>query len=130
MKEILAEKKDNLAFGRRNLPEADSINLGSSSRNRNQISCLNIRVFSQYFSMSVENKSRRDIKDLKVLIVWYKRNQKIHYSAYYFQDLIPSNLAKTVEKIDGELISVKFDSYEIRVIDYKILPSSGMLEFK
>ncbi len=83
---------------------------------------------------SIQNKLDRDIRNVRVLIVWKHGNENVDYSAYLIRDTIPANQARQISKGDKRdvarfLLSTREYGYEARVLDYEILKTSGTLEF-
>ena len=83
---------------------------------------------------SVQNNLDRDIRNVRILVVWKRGNEKLDYSAYLVRETIPANQAAQVGKKDkwglGRFLAQPEFSYDVRVLDYEILPKSGELEFK
>jgi len=87
---------------------------------------------------SVQNNLDRDIKYVRILVVWKRGKEKLDYSAYMVHETIPAGQALQIRKKDHGGVS-RFISessarngftYEARVLDYEILPTSGELKFK
>jgi S1-C subfamily serine protease len=84
---------------------------------------------------SVQNNLDKDIRNIRILVVWKRGNEKLDYSAYLVRDTIPANQAVQVGKKDKWgvirfLARPQEFSYDVRVLDYEIVPKSGELEFK
>jgi Trypsin-like peptidase domain len=83
---------------------------------------------------SVQNNLNRDIRNVRILVIWKRGNEKLDYSGYLVRETIPANQAVQVSKGDkGDLMRFLNNTertYEARVLDYEILPTSGSLEFK
>ena len=85
---------------------------------------------------SVQNNLDRDIRNVRILVVWKRGGDKLDYSAYLVRETIPANQAAQVNKRDKEGIARFLDrqtdkafSYEVRVLDYEILESAGEIRF-
>lgn len=83
---------------------------------------------------SVQNNLDKDIRNVRILVVWKRGKDKLNYSAYLVRETIPANQAVQVTKRDERgigrfLVNPEF-SYDARVLDYQILQSSGELQFK
>lgn len=82
---------------------------------------------------SVQNNLDRAIRNVRVLVVWKRGNEKLEYSAYLVRETIPANQATQVTKRDKggvtRFLSQPF-SYEARVLDYEILQLGGDVQFK
>jgi len=87
---------------------------------------------SAHISFSVKNNSRRDIKNTKVLIIWKSlAGEPLHFTPFLIRDVIPSMHAKMIQKnyVKG-IGNLRFCLTEQRIMDYEILKSSGVMEFK
>ncbi len=141
--EVISGKKDNLDFGLKSLPRSESFNLGDYSKNTSLIKVLNLYTYPSVFGgakikFSIQNNLKRDIRNIKLLIIWRKNHENIHFSALLIKDIIPSYQAKIIEKRDERVSHGWTDpgplgrgyDYKVRIIDYEILPTSGAFEFK
>lgn len=90
-------------------------------------------------TFSIRNDTRRDITNLRLLFIWKdKDGNPLHYSPIIVKDVIPSKLTKRIEKIGLDGVGTLYSYHatlsqkqvEVRVLDYKILESSGLLEFQ
>ena len=87
---------------------------------------------------SVQHNLDRNIRNVRVLVVWKRCKEKLDYSAYLVRETIPANQAAHVDKKDkggiarflGDYAERRGFTYEARVLDYEILQSSGELQFK
>lgn len=92
---------------------------------------------SGYFEFSIYNGSQHDIKNIKVIIIFYKNDPNktitvgkppVHFEAYDIKEIIPSKLSKRIKKLIDPLDSDWVAHF--RVLDYNILPYSEELQFK
>lgn len=140
LKELYSKPKLNLSFSKKNLPSVARKKLKSQTKDTDLVKAFNISIATRYqtgssadISFSLKNGSRRDIKNVKVLILWKdKSGGMIHFSPVLVKDVIPSFQTKSIHK--GYLEGTNNLPYdyraEARIIDYKILKSSGLMEFK
>jgi len=106
----------------------------------NLVTVFNVQIGTRYtngkahMSCSVRNDLRRDIKNIKLLILWKSSSGEIlHFSPILVDDIIPSLQTKIIQKNYVEGIGkLPYYNYEAetRIIDYEILESSGFMEFK
>lgn len=93
--------------------------------------------YSGYISFSVYNGLNNNIKNLKVIFVFYQHQLKdkensipYQYEAYKIDTIIPSRLAKIVKEPLSVSMNVSYFKVEYRIIDFQILPTSDVIDFK
>ena len=142
--EIISKPKLNLPFLKTNLPTRKVSTLKQPTKGTNLVTVFNVKSGaicsggSAHISFSVKNNSRRDIKNIKVLIIWKsKSGERLHFTPCLIEDVIPSMHAKIIQKNCVEGIgNLKWEikteqiKTEQRIMDYEILKSSGFMEFK
>jgi hypothetical protein len=140
LKEIISKPSKNLPFNKTNLPVDKDYKMSQQTGDTNLVTVFNVQIGTRYtsgsahMSCSVRNDSRRDIKNIKVLIMWKSSSGEIlHFSPILVDDIIPSLQTKIIQKNYVEGIGkLPYYGYETetRIIDYEILESSGFMEFK
>jgi len=139
LKEIISKPSKKLPFNKANLPVDKDYKMSQQAEDTNLVTVFNIKGGTHYtdgsgdMSFSVRNNSRRDIKNIKVLILWKSSSgEMLHFTPILVKDVIPSLQTKIIQKryIEG-IGSLPWDfQTETRIIDYEILESSGFMEFK
>lgn len=139
LKKLKSAPKLNLLFSKLNLPVTRDQSLSKQTKDTDLVQAFSIKVETKWqggsanVSFSIKNNSRRDIKNIKLLILWKsKAGEILHFSPILVEDIIPSLLAKSIQKkyLEGVgNIPYSFEA-EARIIDYEILQSSGFMEFK
>lgn len=140
LKEIISKPSKNLPFNKTSLPVDKNYKMSQQTGDTNLVTVFNVQIGTRYtsgsahMSCSVRNDSRRDIKNIKVLILWKSSSGEIlHFSPILVDDIIPSLQTKIIQKNYVEGIGkLPYYGYEAetRIIDYEILESSGFMEFK
>jgi hypothetical protein len=140
LKILYSQEPLNIPFQKGNLAiENGSLTVDKEKR-INLVTAFNIRRGERYqggsqdLSFSIRNNTRRDIKNIKVLILWNDSNtgEALHFTPILIKETIPSMQTKIIQKNYAEAVGnlpLKAN-YEIRIIDYEILPTSGIIEFK
>jgi len=105
LKELLSAPKLNLTFSRKNLPSVSLKQFESQTKPTDLVKAFNIERHTTYvggsanISFSLRNNSRRDIRYVKVLIVWKsKSGVMLHFSPILVKDIIPSKHTKTISR--------------------------------
>ena len=140
LKEIISKPSKNLPFNKTSLPVDKDYKMSQQTGDTNLVTVFNVQIGTRYtsgsahMSCSVRNDSRRDIKNIKVIILWKSSSGEIlHFSPILVDDIIPSLQTKIIQKNYVEGIGeLPYYGYEVetRIIDYEILESSGFMEFK
>ena len=140
LKEIISKPSKNLPFNKTSLPVDKDYKMSQQTVDTNLVTVFNVQIGTRYtngkahMSCSVRNDLRRDIKNIKLLILWKSSSGEIlHFSPILVDDIIPSLQTKIIQKNYVEGIGkLPYYNYEAetRIIDYEILESSGFMEFK
>lgn len=92
---------------------------------------------SANISFSVRNNGRRDISNLRLVLIWKDLDGKeLHFSPIQVPDSIPSRMTKSVNKnyLQGVGNVMNYglsdENVEVRILDYKVLEGSGKIDFK
>lgn len=106
---------------------------------QNLVTAFNVERSTTYqggsanISFSVRNTSRTDIRNIKILILWKSSSgEMLHFTPILVEDTIPSLQTKIIQRNFMEAIGSLPYAFktETRIIDYEILTSSGLFEFK
>jgi S1-C subfamily serine protease len=139
LKEIISKPSKNLPFNKTSLPVDKDYKMSQQAEDTNLVTAFNIGRVTRYssgeadISFSIKNDTRRDIKNIKILILWKSSlGETLHFSPILVKDIIPSLQTKIVQKNYLEAVGRLPQTYEAetRIIDYEILESSGFMEFK
>lgn len=141
LKEILSKPSRNVPFKKGNLPVDKDYKMSQQTKDTDLVTAFNVNRGATYqsyggsadMSFSVRNNSRRDVKNIKVLILWKSSSSEmLHFTPILVKDIIPSLQTKTIQRYLMDSIgSLPYDfKTETRIIDYEILTSSGLMEFK
>jgi hypothetical protein len=139
LKEIISKPSKNMPFKKINLPADKDYKMSQQTKDADLVTAFNVERGTTYqggsahMSFSVRNNSRRDIRNIKVLILWKSSSgEMLHFSPILVKDIIPSLQTKMIQRQYMEAIgSLPYGfKTETRIIDYEILKSSGLMEFK
>lgn len=139
LKELISKSSKNLTFNKVNLPIDKGYQISKQTKDTDLVTAFNVQrgtTFqggSAHISFSVRNNSRRDIRNIKVLILWKsKSGEMLHFTPILVKDIIPSLQTKMIHRNYMEAIgSLPFNfKADTRIIDYEILKSTGFMEFK
>ena len=139
LKEIISKPSKNLPFKKVNLPVDKDDKMSQQTKDTDLVTAFNVKRGTTYtdgsadMSFSVRNNSRRDIKNIKVLILWKSSSgEMLHFTPILVKDFIPSLQTKMIQRnYMGAIGSLPYGfKTETRIIDYEILESSGLMEFK
>jgi hypothetical protein len=139
LKELISKPSKKLAFKKVNLPADKGYHISKQTKDTDLLTAFNVQRGTTYqggsahMSFSVRNNSRRDIRNIKVLILWKSPSgEPLHFTPILVKDTIPSLQTKMIQRTYMEAIgSLPFNfKTETRIIDYEILQSSGLIEFK
>lgn len=138
LKELLQERIEYSEFGKSILPVSIKLSGLTSIDHKDLIEVTKTKIETRYqgggatVSLSIRNNYSRDIKNIRILIIWNEADEMVHFSPILITEIIPSKLTKSVQKHNlprvGDL-SYKVNS-EIRIMDYEIQQTSGFIEFK
>lgn len=139
LKEIYSKPRLDLSFQKKNLPVDKDYTTTKKAKNPFFVMAFNVERGTQFqsgsahISFSVRNNSRRDIRNIKVLILWKSpTGEVLHFTPILVKDIIPSLHTKMIQRtyVSG-IGNLPYDfRTESRIIDYEILKSSGFIEFK
>ncbi|MEX2493894.1 MAG: serine protease [Nitrospirales bacterium] len=136
LKEIFSKPSKNVPFEKVNVPVDKDYKMSQQTKDTDLVTAFNVVRHSdsaRSMSFSIRNNSRRDVRNIKVLILWKSSSgEMLHFTPILVKDIIPSLQTKMIQRGYMELIGllpwpVKT---EARIIDYEILKSSGLIEFK
>ena len=139
LKEVILKPGKNLPFSKANLPLDKNYKVSQQTMDNNLVTVFNFNRSAYHpggrgdITFSVRNDSRRDIKNIKVLVLWKSSSGEVlHFSPILIEDTIPSLQTKIIQKDEVEAVGALPSNFETetRVIDYEILESSGFMEFK
>jgi hypothetical protein len=120
LKSLMATKKLQLPFGKRSLPKRQQVAGAQGQKDTSLVRVMGLDASSGISSglntyancsFTVQNKMQRDIRNLKILVLWYEKPfhllsykriygtmEQIHHNALLIKDQIPANNAKKVYK--------------------------------
>jgi len=140
LKEVISKPKINIPFKQANLPIDKNSQMTQHSEDTNLVKVFNIKIGTRYtngtahINFSVRNNTRRDIKNIKLIISWkLDSGEIVHFSPVLVEDTIPSLQTKIINKSYLEGVGkLPHSGYkaEARIVDYEILETSGSMEFK
>jgi len=141
LKRLLSRKPVDLPFRRSNLPETKASSPVKMQSEIGLVQVKNVRRESSPYigypsdvTFSIQNNSRRDINNIKVVLLWKstETGEMLHYNPLLVKETVAAGHTKLVRKIRVEGVAdLSYQaSAEPRIIDYNILPSSGLMEFK
>jgi hypothetical protein len=142
LKNLLNSPPLNEVFSKSSLPESTESFAGTTTTSRDLVSVFNFKVTgnsadgSASISFSIRNENKKDITDLKLVLIWKNKDgEEVHFSPVLIQHVIPSRMTKSINKKNllgvGNVINFGTvdDGVEVRVLDYKILKSTGHMNF-
>ena len=139
LKEIISKPSKNLPFNKTSLPVDKDYKMSQQAEDTNLVTVFSVIRTKKYtdgsgdIRLSVRNNSQRDIRNIKVLILWESSiGEVLHFSPVLVEDIIPSFQTKIILKRSVDAIGTLSLMYETetRIIDYEILETSGFMEFK
>lgn len=101
----------------------------------------NFRIAQRYhggranISFSVRNDGRRDISNLRVVLIWKDlQGKERHFSPIQISERIPSgmtkSISKTLQQVGNIFVSVDDRNVKVRILDYEVLETSGRIDFE
>jgi S1-C subfamily serine protease len=139
LKEIFSQPSKNVPFKKVNVPVDKNYRMSQQTKDTDLVMAFNVErgktssMGSANMSFSIRNNSRRDVKNIKVLILWKSSSEEmLHFTPILVKEIIPSLQTKMIQRIMVESIGLLHWPFktEARIIDYEILKSSGLIEFK
>ena len=140
LKEIISKPSKKLPFNKASLPVDKDYKMSQQAVDNNLLTVFNINRVEYHpggsgdITFSVRNDSRRDIKNIKVLVLWKSSfsGEVLHFSPILVEDIIPSLQTKIIRKDGVEAVGALPRDFktETRIIDYEILKFSAFIEFK
>lgn len=141
LRDLLSSPPINEAFTKNSLPKSKDSFAGNTT-SRDLVSVFNFKVTgksgdgSASISFSIRNENKKDITNLKLVLIWKNEDgEAVHFSPVLIQHIIPSRMTKSINK-EGLLgvgnvtnFNTDDDDVEVRVLDYKILESTGQMNF-
>ena len=135
LKRLMMQRRLGIPFGTQEIPERKQRAELQGKMETSPINIVNFASYSNKVAFSIQNKTRHDIRKVEFLVVWYHKGKKVHHNAIPIKDRIPASQTKKIESTASG-VAIGSDgsgnlqySYDVRILDYEILPTSKVLEF-